>query len=181
MPFHLRPATEADLPGIGRTLVASYREDLLTRVLFPPHLRWHRPDDPDHFVDEETPMRTQRFAKRMRAPGTFSLVVEDDAAPEPAAAVGGATPSRASGSESDQGGERGSGCQRRIVGVAQYVGPEIGMDGSVHYVKEAAEAPLVEAFPRSFDATKYPELVETLFKSQAAVFGEENMRRMWCK
>jgi hypothetical protein len=153
----LRPATEADLPGIGRTMVAAYKDDILTRNLWPAHLRWYRDDDPDHYVDEETPTRIEGFRKRMRRPGTVSLVVEDEDASDPADAS-----------------------IRRIVGAAQYVKPELRPDGSVRYEKEPYPDPTEEKHPRSYDATKLPELVR-IFKEQSVIFGAENVKQMWCQ
>jgi hypothetical protein len=159
MPYNLRPAVEADLPGVGRTIAAAYKNDLLTRTLWPEHLRWYREDDPDHYVDEETPARIKAFAKALRKPGMVNMVVENDAASEPADPT-----------------------IRRIVGVAQWVSPEIGMDGSVRYEKEKTPVTTAEeAPPRSFEATKMGELMSTLFAPQEDVFGKDNLRRMWCK
>ncbi|KAK1757968.1 puromycin N-acetyltransferase [Echria macrotheca] len=71
MPLTLRPALEEDCPAIGRVGARAFR-DTVSAGLFPPHLRALAGD-----IDEETPWRTARTLRRLRA-GKDTIVVVDD-------------------------------------------------------------------------------------------------------
>ncbi|KAK3988416.1 acyl-CoA N-acyltransferase [Cladorrhinum sp. PSN332] len=156
MPLHLRPATLADSPHIGRIGAASF-SDTVSLALFPANLS-HLSLTGDNFTDEAE-WRAARNVRRMKEGKVTFVVVDRDEGGEEKAVVGFAQWEPPKSTNTSQGGEDED---KQAAGAAS--------------LKTELEA---DVLPPSLDVVALKRMWEAVEAETEAVLGPEGYSKMW--